>query len=286
MDESSTLKTPRPASTVIMARENEGELQIYLLKRSSQSNFMPGYYVFPGGTVDNEDKDPALWKGQVDEEEDVAYGVSAIRETFEEAGVFLAFRNEQTTGDLERICDGRIANGLPKGWLRELVMSEGWILAFSRLKRWAHWITPALMPRRFDTRFFLVFMPQDQECIPDKMETTHGIWVSPKNGLAGNLRGEIPLSPPTVVTLHELLSYLNLQDLKKEAESRQWGKPLRPRLIPLPQGAIILEPWDPMIDQEVEIDPKGLENTILPVGKPFSRLWHHEGLWRPVGNSQ
>jgi len=247
---------------------------------------MPGYYVFPGGTVDNEDKSPALWKGQVDEEEDVVYGVSAIRETFEEAGVFLAFRNEQTTGDLERICNGRIANGLPKGWLKELVVSKGWILEFSRLKKWSHWITPVLMPRRFDTRFFLVFMPHNQECIPDKKETTHGIWINPKNGLAGNLRGEIPLSPPTVVTLHELLSYLNLQDLKKEAESRQWGEPLRPRLIPLPQGVIILEPWDPMIDQEVEIDSKGLENTILPAGKPFSRLWHHQGLWRPVGNSQ
>lgn len=75
MDESSTLKTPRPASTVILARENEGELQIYLLKRSSQSNFMPGYYVFPGGTVGNEDKSPALWKGQVGEEEDVVEGL-------------------------------------------------------------------------------------------------------------------------------------------------------------------------------------------------------------------
>ncbi|MBC8458143.1 MAG: NUDIX domain-containing protein, partial [Deltaproteobacteria bacterium] len=153
MDESSTFKKLRPASTVIMARENEGELQIYLLKRSDRSKFMPGYYVFPGGTVDNEDKDPALWKGQVDGKEDVAYGVSAIRETFEEAGVFLAFRNEQTAGDLERICNGRIANGLSKGWLQELVVSKGWVLEVSRLKRWAHWITPALMPRRFDTRF-------------------------------------------------------------------------------------------------------------------------------------
>ncbi len=260
---------------------------------------MPGNYVFPGGMVDLEDRDPMLWKGNeavapggvsglfddnLSEEEAVSYGIAAIRETFEEAGVFLAFRNEQTSVDMEKICDERIENGLPKGWLRERVVSDEWVLEFGRLKRWAHWITPTLMKRRFDTRFFLVFMPQNQECIPDKSETTHGIWISPKNGLAGNIRGEIPLSPPTIVTLHQLLPYSSLKELQKEVEARQWGEALHPRLIPLSQGAIILEPWDPMIDQEVEIDPKGLENAILPVGRPFSRLWQHKGLWRPVEN--
>ena len=100
--------------------------------------------------------------------------------------------SEQTKGDLERVCERRMSTGLAKGWIEELVVSEGWTLAFTRLARWAHWITPKLMRHGYDTRFFLAFMLSGQECIPDSRETTHGIWTSPKNGLAGNLEGETP----------------------------------------------------------------------------------------------
>ena len=47
-------------------------------------------------------------------------------------------------------------------------------------------------------------------------------------------------------------------------------------------GFLILEPWDPMIDRDVLPDPQELEEAILPVGEPFSRIWNHNGLWRPV----
>lgn len=291
-------KIPRPASTVILTRQNDGELQIYLLRRSDKSRFMPGYYVFPGGMVEPADQGTEIWKAHADldlddisrrlggsmaVEETLAYIVAAMRETFEEAGALLAYRNEQSRGDLENVCNRRMTKELPKGWLRELVGSEGWILAFSRLARWTHWITPKLMPQRYDTRFFIAFMPPEQECVPDKRETTRGIWISPKKGLVGNSRGEIPLSPPTMVTLHELLQYSKMEELEKEAETRSWGEPLFPRLVPLSRGVLILEPWDPMINQEVQIDPKGLEEAILPVGEPFSRIWNHDGIWWPVG---
>jgi len=289
---------PRKASTVTLIREEGGELQVFLLKRSGGSGSFPGNYVFPGGTVDPGDGNAELWEAHVDmdpkevsrrlggglsEEEVFAFGVAVIRETFEEAGVLLASRSEQTKGDLDRVCERRMTHGLHKGWVEELVVSEGWTLAFTRLARWAHWITPELMRHRYDTRFFLAFMPPGQECIPDSRETTHGIWISPENGLAGNLEGEIPLSPPTLITLHELLQYPDIRKLKKEVQSRPWGEALLPRLIPLPQGSIIVQPWDLLYHEELEIDPNRLENSILPLGAPFSRVWYHDGLWRPVG---
>lgn len=299
-EDSTRPKKPRRASTVILIREEGGEPQVFLLKRSGGSGFFPGNYVFPGGALDPEDRNPELWKAHVDmepkevsrrlggglsEEEVFAFGVAAIRETFEEAGVLLANRSEQTEGDLKRVCEWRTSTtGLHKDWAQKLVVYDGWTLAFTRLARWAHWITPELMGRRFDTRFFLVFMPPGQECIPDTRETTHGIWISPEKGLAGNLEGEIPLSPPTLITLHELLQYSDIHKLKKEVQSRPWGEALLPRLIPLPLGPIILEPWDPMYqDEEVRIDPDRLENSILPLGAAFSRVWYHEGIWRPIG---
>jgi len=296
-----TTAKPRLASTVILTREVDEELQIYLLKRSAKSGFMAGNYVFPGGTVDFEDRDTDFWKSHVDidiecisnqlggnlsGEEALWYGVATIREIFEEAGVFLAYRNGKNRGYLDGLCNLRMTSGLPKGWLQDLVVDEGWVLELSRLGRWSHWITPELMSRRYDTRFFTIFMPPGQKCIPDSRETTHGIWISPKKGLTGNLQGEIPLSPPTVVTLHEFLKYSDMAALEKELKTHTWGETMLPRLIPSRSGALILEPWDPMYNQNTKIETSGLEAAILPPCEPFSRLWFHEGLWKPLGIEQ
>jgi 8-oxo-dGTP pyrophosphatase MutT (NUDIX family) len=292
-------KFPVPAATVILTRQHTGELQVYLLKRSVKSGFMAGKYVFPGGTVDGEDAKFDLWKAHVDldsngllrhlggdltEAEILAYAVAAIRETLEEAGVFLAHRHEETKQPLERICRLRMSGDLPKGWFIKSVASEDWTLAVSALSRWSHWITPELMKRRYDTRFFTACLPPGQQCQPDTRETTDGLWVSPEKGLAGNLAGQIPLSPPTLITLHELLKYPSLQDLERDTGNRQWGETYLPRLIPLDKGAVIIEPWDPQYNQEeIEINIDELKKSVLPVGKSFSRIWYHEGLWRPVG---
>jgi len=290
---------PQMASTVILVREHDGELQVYLLKRSIRSGFFPGTYVFPGGRVEGEDRALGLWKAHVDlDSEEISqrlggsltveaaltYGATAIRETFEEAGVLFAYRNKHIHEEPDRIQNRRRGEELPKGWLNNLVVSDGWMLAFSRLFRWAHWITPEGMPKRYETRFFLMFMHPGQECEPDARETTHGVWISPEKGLMKNLQGEIPLSPPTLVTLHELLQYSNKRDLKKEVHARTWGEALLPRMFNLPEGKLILEPWDPVSKKKLEIETIGLEMNCLTVGEPFSRLWYNGRIWRPVGN--
>ena len=291
---------PVPAATVILTRQNAGELQVYLLKRSVNSGFMAGNYVFPGGIVDPEDGDAMRWKDHVDLDLDglaqslgggltateaLAYGIAAIRETFEEAGVLLAFEPDKNSKDLKWICKMRLAGELLEGWFLKFVASEDWILALSALSRWSHWITPELMKRRYDTRFFVASIPVGQQCQPDNRETTHGIWITPEKGLTGNLAGEIPLSPPTLITLHQLLNYRTLKDLEKEAKIRQWGQGFLPRLVPVDQGSVIVEPWDSQYTQkEIDINANGLEASILPVGKSFSRIWYHNGIWRPVAN--
>jgi 8-oxo-dGTP pyrophosphatase MutT (NUDIX family) len=288
----------RPASTVILTREGEGDLEVYLLQRNPKAGFFPGYYVFPGGVVEPDDwvKCPLEIYGDLDQEsfskqlswnqdlkEALAYALSAIRETFEEAGVLLVDQTDRIGGELEDLCARRLGEGLSKGWFRDQVWSEGWPLSFSRLVRWAHWITPRLMRSHFDTRFYVAVLPPGQTCSPDENETVHGIWVSPEKALKANYEGEIPLSPPTFVTLHELLAYKDLSELEKALKTRPWGGGARfPRLVPLSDGALILQPWDPMRYGEVKVDAGELEEMILPVGEPFSRLWLNKGIWRPV----
>lgn len=292
-------KIPTLASTVILVREHNGGLQIYLLRRSTRSGFMPGNYVFPGGMLDSGDRDYDFWKthldmdlaavsrrlgGELRIEDALAHGVAAIRETFEEAGVLLAHRSPQGKQDVARVCDRRVRSTLPKSWLREWVTAEDWSLAFSELSRWAHWITPKARSRQYDTRFFVALMPAGQECIPDCCETTEGVWASAESGLERNLLGELPLSPPTLVTLHELLQYPTLKALEKELEDRPWGETRHPLLIRSTRAAMIILPWDVMYDREKEIDCDAPQRKILAPGEPFSRLWYHEGLWIPVEN--
>ena len=247
--------------------------------------------------MDPEDRAMNLWVSHVDmgvegisrrlgggmsEQEAVAHGVAAVRETFEEAGVLLCDVGDHGGRGLEELRSRRMDRGLFKGWLRDLVVSEGWTLEFARLARWAYWITPEAMPMRYETRFFVAFMPQGQECTPDLTETTDGLWVSPEKGLLDNLKGEIPLSPPTLITLHQLLDYDDLDDLIGGVKLHPWGDALLPRMLRLSHGAIIVEPWDPMYSQEVEVNERKLESALLPVGEAFSRVWYHEGIWRPV----
>jgi 8-oxo-dGTP pyrophosphatase MutT (NUDIX family) len=288
------------AATLILVRQHAGELQTYLLRRSSTTAFMPGLFVFPGGLVDAADCDETFWRTRQDLAPDAvaerlgkglclsdafSYAVAAIRETFEEAGVLLASRPGSTEPNLRRVEERRWAGSQRQGWFKMLIEGDGWRLATSALAPWSHWVTPIGMPRRFDTRFFVAALPDGQTGRPDLRETTEGLWASPHLALVNNLAGRTPLSPPTLVTLHELLNYPTLDALRRGLEGRGWGHPIFPRMVTLDQGLgpIILEPWDPMYGREdLRIDAGKLPESLLPAGEPFSRLWNDGGIWKPI----
>src|SRR5690348_12890859 len=95
---------PRLASTVMLLRDSESGqsgLQVFMVRRVAQSEFMPDVYVFPGGSVSTDDCTteestdlcvplPSL---AADPERQTALGsgtrAAAIRELFEEANVLL-----------------------------------------------------------------------------------------------------------------------------------------------------------------------------------------------------
>ncbi len=298
-DQKKILPRLRQASTVILVREKNKALEVYLLKRSTKSGFMGGLYVFPGGVADPEDFGFDCWAPYIDitqdqiekqlggltfpKEDIIGFSIAAIRETLEEAGVFIAAGIGKTKRDVKDVCTFRLNRDLPKSWFRTKVMKEDWLLSFSSLGRWSHWITPKLMKKRFDTRFFIVSMPEDQTCVPDDMETKHGIWLTPEDALEKNLEEMIPLSPPTVVTLTRLLKFNTFNDLKKEMQIRSWGDPIAPRLVPSSNGPVILEPWDPMYDTDEKIDMLNLSEKVLPACSDFSRIWCDKDVWKPVG---
>jgi len=292
-------RAAEPAATIILVRQHREELQTYLLRRSPKIRFMAGMHVFPGGRVDPADRDPQRWNnlldltpdaltrrfgGDLTAEEALGYAVAAVRETYEEAGVLFAADaagSPPQTAELARL---REAGSLKAGWLPEHVRNNGWGLSLSSLARWSRWVTPAGMSRRYDTLFLLARVPVDQTCHPDGREADNGLWASPSVALEKNRAGEIPLSPPTIVTLHELNGFPDLATLEQELPSRTQTEVMAPRLVSLENGSVIVEPWDPEFAQEEILIPStGLEQRVLPAGAPFSRIWFNGQVWRPIG---
>ncbi|MEN8211901.1 MAG: hypothetical protein ABFR31_09295 [Thermodesulfobacteriota bacterium] len=289
----------RDASTVILARERNNSLEIYLLKRSTKSGFMDGMYVFPGGTVDEQDRRLSDWQNSIDlsksrieqrlcndtfdAEEALAFGVAAIRETLEEAGVLIASSKGKTQDNFKQMASLRMEKGLLKEWFKPRIQTDNWILLLSSLGCWSHWISPRNMKKRFNTRFFIAIMPDNQTCEPDNIETKHGIWLTPKAALEQNLTAQTPLSPPTVVTLTQLSKFSDLAELKKEIIARPWGKPISPIMLPSDNGPVIIEPWDPEFHSPDRINLMDLDKKVLKPGEYFSRIWCDNGLWKPVG---
>jgi len=279
---------PIPAASLILARPAGGRLEVCLLQRSAASRFMPGSYVFPGGYIEDSDRDETFWGARSDLSADgtvrrlargidaataLTAAVAAVRETFEEAGVLFA---ESTAA---------LGPGTDRSGFRHAFENHELTLGLSALSPWSHWITPVGMPKRFDTRFFTAIMPAGQDVLPDGRETTAAAWLPPRQALEANMAGRMPLSPPTLATLHELLSFPTVDRLMQDAAGRPWGEPILPRLCRLaePHGAVIVMPWDPMVSAaEIPIDPAQLEGRVLPVGEPFSRVWNLNGFCRPI----
>src|SRR5258708_22007694 len=162
MSEEKTAATPLQAATILLLRDAPGGLEVFMVKRHHQIDFVAGALVFPGGRVDKGDSHAAL-RALSDGGEDWsevmrAIGAAAIREAFEESGILLA--RDADTGELvtaERLSQlesYRSALEKREVGLAELLRSERLRLAYAQFVHFAHLITPANMPKRLDTHFF------------------------------------------------------------------------------------------------------------------------------------
>ena len=71
------------------------------------------------------------------------------------------------------------------------------------LRPFAHWITPEVEPKRFDTRFFLARLPAGQVCRTAGTEADQRLWLRP----ADAIEQELTMLPPTRAVLTELSAY-------------------------------------------------------------------------------
>jgi 8-oxo-dGTP pyrophosphatase MutT (NUDIX family) len=244
---------PRHAATVVLLRDGSAGVEAYLLRRLGSMAFAGGMYVFPGGSVDPRDGDADIaWQGPSPEEWSsvlsapvpLARGLvaAAVRETFEEAGVLLATPlgdrpAEHWAGEQAALLD-RSAS------MAEVLARNGLVLRADLLRPWAHWVTPELEPKRFDTRFFVAALPEGQAPVHYRGESDASEWVTPRAAVERHASGELGMLPPTVFTLAELSAYSSVAEVLDAATARDVKRVL-PRIVVDGDDVLLLLPGDP-----------------------------------------
>ena len=222
----------RAAASVVLLRDGDSGLEVFLLKRHGLSDVLGGAYVFPGGKVDLADAalnidahldvparalHAALNEPDLDELGAAVLFVAALREVFEESGVLFA----------------QAANAAPaaQAWqllregraFEEVLAMLSLRLEASRLHPWSRWITPAVggvIRKRFDTRFFLAAVPAGQVARHDNHEATESAWLTPRAALQQYWDGRIELAPPQIMSLAHLSRHDSVDGALAQARER------------------------------------------------------------------
>jgi 8-oxo-dGTP pyrophosphatase MutT (NUDIX family) len=177
---------------------------VFMMVRHKQIGFAPGAFVFPGGALERDDdeiaRDVSLSAATPELDEGMrAFGVAALRETFEESGVLLARARDGALVDAA--CAKALAPRLREIRFAEVLAAEGLTLALDLLVPFAHWITPKNMPKRFDTHFFIAALPSGQSASHDGVENVDSAWINPARALKASEEGRYEIILPTRLNL-------------------------------------------------------------------------------------
>ncbi len=210
---------PRPAATVMLVRDTPDGIKVFLMRRHSAMDFVAGVMVFPGGGVDDRDRNADIaWHGPdrnwwaqrfgVDPELAEALVCAAARETFEESGVLFAGAADDPdllVDDASVYREQRAALEDKSLSFGEFLRSEKLMLRADLLRPWANWVTPKEeRTRRYDTYFFVGALPQGQRADGDNTETDKAGWITPQEAFDDFADGRSFLLPPTWTQLDAL----------------------------------------------------------------------------------
>jgi 8-oxo-dGTP pyrophosphatase MutT (NUDIX family) len=220
-----TSAVPVPAATILLVRDASEGLEVFMVKRHHQVDFVSGALVFPGGKVDKTDRAPGLvdyadgggdWSDEMR-----ALAACAIREAFEESGILLARGADGAFVDAERLASLDPYRGpldRHEVGLIDLVRNEKLRLAFDQLAVFAHWITPEHMPKRFDTIFFVAPSPVGHLGKHDGRESVDSVWIAPERAIADRKSWNVVF--PTKLNLMKLAETKTVADTVAAARAK------------------------------------------------------------------
>ena len=252
----------REAATVVLMRDRSpehGEPEVLLMRRHAKANFGAGAYVFPGGMLEAADYSPAMlnlvrgmtveeaaseMQGVDPPEKALGLRVAALRETFEEAGVLLARREDGSEFHPTQEQAAALHHARTGADFAAVVQGLGLNLLVDQLVYIGHWITPVCRPIRFDTHFFLVSVTGRVEASPDRQEVMDEIWLTPSEALEQNKKGELRLMSPTMTNLEWLSVYGSTAETIEVLKEKP-VQTILPKIIADSDGKEhIVHPWD------------------------------------------
>ena len=209
-----------PAATVVIFRRDPagGAPHLLMVERSASMNFAGGAAVFPGGRVDDADRELAATLVEGDEETlaDCAARIAAVRETIEETGLVVGIANpvshDEALAARDFLCE--------QGALAAVLERHGWMLDLSRLTYFARWRPKHRHMRVFDTRFFLADVGTGAvDLLVDATENTHLFWASAEEALRLADAGQIKIIFPTRRNLERLAQFASFAEARAQAEA-------------------------------------------------------------------
>ncbi|MEJ2131796.1 MAG: NUDIX hydrolase, partial [Gammaproteobacteria bacterium] len=90
-----------------------------------------------------------------------------------------------------------------------------------RLVRFAHWITPERMPKRYDTHFYIAQAPEDHVGVHDGHESVDSVWITPRAAMEAGAAGERTVIFPTFRNLALLARYRTTDEAMAATRERR-----------------------------------------------------------------
>jgi len=199
---------PRPAATVLLLRDSPQGIEVLMTRRSLTASFAPGAYVFPGGGIDALDaaSHAHALRRATQSDLHLTQAIAAIRESFEELGILLAYRPDHSMANGQDIA--KLDRSQP---FAVQCATLGMKLAADQVFVLAHWITDRDLPKRFDVPFLVARMPKGQTPVADESEQFEPVWVQPAEALKRHEASDFFIIFPTIRTLQRLLPFANVQ---------------------------------------------------------------------------
>ena len=151
---------------------------------------------------------------------------------------------------------------------RELEEEAGITLTPADMMPFSHWLTPTVVKRRFATWFFLAQIAETVVVQVDGREIVDFQWWNPKAAIAAHQRGDLPLTPPTLVSLHDLEGLARSPSLS-EAVQRRAPPHFFPRVVRDVDRMVFLYPGDAAYDSG-DLNRVGGVHRTIGAGGVFS----------------
>ena len=201
-----------PAATLIVVRDRPGApAELLMVERAEGMAFAAGALVFPGGRIDEADRDLADELGLG---EDGAARIAAIRETIEETAIPAGLASPPRPEHCLEI-QAALAAGADFAHVLEQAGSE---LDATELTAFARWVPKFHAVRRFDTLFFIARAPAgDWQPSVVEGECSGAYWLTASEALEREERGEARLIFPTRRNLERLAQHDDFGEIRVDA---------------------------------------------------------------------